>query len=122
LLRGDGTGRFTLLTILQSGIFINGDGKTLAKLRGTHNEYLLVSTQNRGPVLVFKSKQQKKLIPVEPSGVYAIIDLGNGKKQKIEFNYGSSFRSQGGRFLTLPQHLKSCAIVNGQGVIRNISL
>lgn len=121
LLKGDGSGHFTPLTILQSGIFIPGNGKGLAKLRGADNSYLLASTQNRGPVQVFKKKTSSKLIPANADDQYAVIDFGNGKKQKMEFNYGSSFLSQGSRFITLPVNAKTCSIVNEKGVVRTQS-
>jgi len=80
----------------------------------------LVSTQNRGPVQVFKNKTASKLIPVAAADEYAIIDFGNGKKQKVELNYGSSFLSQGSRFINLPHSAKGCTVVNKNGEKREL--
>jgi hypothetical protein len=44
VLKGDGTGNFVPLSILQSGIYINGNGKGLAKLKQADKEYLIVAT------------------------------------------------------------------------------
>jgi len=54
VLKGDGKGKFTPLTILQSGIFIPGNGKGLAKLKSADGHYLLVAGQNKGPLKVFR--------------------------------------------------------------------
>lgn len=120
LLKGDGAGHFTPLSILQSGIFIPGNGKGLAKLRSADNSYLLVSTQNRGPVQVFKNKKASKLIPVLPNVDYCVIEFANGKKQKMEFNYGSSFLSQSGRFVCLTPAVERCSVTNNKGETREI--
>ena len=57
VLKGEGNGEFTPQSILQSGLYINGNGKALAKLRAADGKFLLVATQNRGPLLVFKGKK-----------------------------------------------------------------
>jgi hypothetical protein len=49
VLRGDGKGRFTPLSILQSGIFIPGNGKALVKFRSSDGKYMVAASQNRGP-------------------------------------------------------------------------
>jgi hypothetical protein len=54
VLKGDGTGKFTPLTIMQSGIFIPGNGKGLAKLKDGHGNYLLAASQNKGRLKLFQ--------------------------------------------------------------------
>jgi hypothetical protein len=122
VLKGDGMGHFSVLTILQTGIYIPGNGKGLAKLKGADNSYLLVATQNRGPVQVFKNKTQTKIITARPDDQFADIEFVDGKHQRIEFNYGSSFLSQGSRFISLNPKVKKCTIVNSQGQRREVRL
>jgi len=54
LLKGDGKGHFTPLTISQSGIYIPGNGKGLVQLKGADGKYLLVAGQNRDRLKVFQ--------------------------------------------------------------------
>ena len=56
VLKGDGKGKFKPLTIMQSGIYIPGSGKGLAKLKSGNGSYLLVASQNRGRLKVFQLK------------------------------------------------------------------
>ena len=56
VLMGDGKGGFRPLTILQSGIYIPGSGKGLAKLKSSNGDYLLVASQNKGRLKVFQLK------------------------------------------------------------------
>ena len=121
VLKGDGKGHFNPVSILQSGIFIPGNGKGLAKLRAANGKYVLVGTQNRGAVQVFRNNTSSRLIPAKADDEYAIIEFGNGKKQKQELYYGSSFLSQGSRFINLSHNAKACVIVNRKGEKRELA-
>jgi hypothetical protein len=122
LLKGDGRGGFTPESILQSGIYIPGDGKALVKLAGANNKYLLAASQNRGPLKIFELKTDLKQLKVQPGDMYAIITCKNGKSTKQEFYYGSSFLSQSGRFIKIDNTMASISITDNFGHTRNISL
>ncbi len=119
VLKGDGKGGFIPLTILQSGIFISGDGKGLAKLIAADGSCLLVATQNKGPVQVYRKKKNSKIIKVAPGDISVILTFADGKKQKTEFGYGASFLSQSSRFFLLPQGVKTCVITDAHGKTRS---
>jgi hypothetical protein len=119
-LKGNGKGGFTPESILQSGIFIPGNGKSLVELRGVKGHGLLAATQNRGPLKVFELKKAVKTIPILPSDVSAIIQYKNGRTRKQEFYYGNSFLSQSARFLNLDENMKSVEIMNIKGNTRQV--
>ncbi|MEY2903641.1 MAG: hypothetical protein RLY89_2747, partial [Bacteroidota bacterium] len=121
-LKGDGKGGFAPLSILQSGIFIPGNGKGLVKLRHANGKTLLAAAQNRGPLKIFELKSSSLNIPLLPSDRTAHLSLSNGKKQVMEAYYGASFLSQSGRFLTLGAAVKGLSITNAKGETRNVSL
>jgi hypothetical protein len=122
LLKGDGNGGFTPQSILESGIYIPGDGKALIKLRDKNGRYLLAASQNRGPLKVFKLKKNTINIPLQPNDVYAEIFFKNGKKQNREFYYGSSFISQSARFKSLDKNVSSVYITASNGKTRKLNL
>lgn len=122
LLKGDGKGNFTPLTILESGIFIPGNGKALVKIRSKDGGYLLVASQNRGPLKVFELKTNSRMVSLQPQDSYAIINFANGVSQKQEFYYGYSFLSQSGRFLNISKSVKSVHIFDYRGNSRNLPL
>ena len=122
LLKGDGKGNFIPQSILQSGIYIPGNGKALVSLRSSKGKILLAASQNRGPLKIFELKANDKLIPLEPFDESAIITYKDGKKQMRWIGYGSSFLSQSGRFLALDSNVISVEIKNNKGVVRNILL
>ncbi|MEP7143984.1 MAG: RNA-binding protein, partial [Ferruginibacter sp.] len=121
LLKGDGAGGFIPQTILQSGIFIPGNGKALVKLRAVNGRSLLAASQNKGALKVFEWKANQKTIAMDPFDVSAIITYRNGKKQKREINYGSSFLSQSGHFLNIDTNIISVQIKDGKGKMRTIN-
>ena len=121
LLKGNGTGEFTTLSILQSGWFIPGNGKALVKLRNSTGKTLIAGSQNRGRLKVFVVKNSSKQIPLLPDDVAADITLSNNKIQRHEINYGSSFLSQSSRFLNISPGSRSVTIINSKGNRRVIN-
>jgi hypothetical protein len=122
MMKGDGKGNFTALSIMQSGIYIPGNGKSLVQLRNNKNECLLAAAENRGPLRIFKLKKKITSLPVKPDDQYAIIQLKNGKQRKEEFYYGASYLSQSSRFLNVDANVKSIQVFNSKGESRTINL
>lgn len=122
MLKGDGKGNFIPQTILESGIFIPGNGKALVKLRSKNGKYLLAGTQNKDQLKIFELKKDFKNILVQPDDVSADITFSTGKKQREEFYYGSSFLSQSARFLKIGNNVKSIVVTNSKGEKRAVPL
>ena len=121
LLKGDGKGGFGAKSILESGIYIPGDGKALVKLRSAKGGYLLAASQNRDALKVFELKHKTKIIPVLPLDQFAIITYKTGKKRKEEFYNGTSFLSQSGRFILFDDKIQSVLITDITGKERNVT-
>jgi len=64
----------------------------------------------------------QKIIPLQPLDVSALVIYKNGKKQKREVNYGSSFLSQSSRFLNVDHNIRSVEIKDSKGNMRKINL
>jgi hypothetical protein len=123
VLLGDGRGNFNAQTILQSGLFIPGDGKALISLRGAGNRYLLAASQNRGALKIFSSKNERqRFIPLQSTDKAIFITLNNGKKRREELYFGSSFLSQSAPLLHLNSTVRSVEIKDFRGKIRKINL
>jgi hypothetical protein len=122
LLKGDGKGNFIPLSIMQSGIYIPGNGKALVSLESNKGNLLMAASQNKGALKVFELNKNDKLIPLSPFDESAIVTYKNGKKQKREIGYGSSFLSQSGRFLTIDNNVVSVEIKNNKGEVRSVHL
>ncbi|WP_121356989.1 FG-GAP-like repeat-containing protein [Flavisolibacter nicotianae] len=120
VLKGDGKGGFTPLSILQSGLFIPENGKALVKLRNAKGQVLIAASQYRGPMKVFLVKEKGTLVPVAQTDVSVLLHLKNGAKQKQEIGYGSSFLSQSARFVTVGKNVGYAEIHDRSGNVRTI--
>lgn len=122
ILKGDGKGGFKPLSIMQSGIFIPGDGKALVKLRGAQGGYLLAASQYKAALKVFQLKRNVKTVQLLPMDAFASINYKNGRKAKQEFYNGASFLSQSGRFFNIERSMVSVTITDNVGKTRNIPI
>jgi len=122
MLKGDGKGNFTPQSILQSGIYIPGNGKALVKLTGPHGKYLLAASQNRGLMKIFELKKDVRTLKLQPLDMYAIITYKNGSTTKQEFYYGDTFLSQSARFMKINATMASVTITDNYGHTRTVSL
>jgi hypothetical protein len=121
LLKGDGKGSFLPLSILQSGVYIPGNGKALVKLRGNSGDYLVAASQNRGDLKLYRCRFKSKLLPLGPADISALLKFRDGKVQKVESYTGSSFLSQSGSFLSIGAGVVEAEITDQKGVKRKIA-
>jgi hypothetical protein len=121
ILKGDGKGKFTPLNSLQSGIFIPENGKALVKLRSSDGKYLIIASQNKGPVKVFELNKRCGFLPLHADDVSAIVVYKDGRHQKRETGYGNSFLSQSGRFITVDSTISSIEITDSKGKTRKVA-
>ncbi|MEP7108542.1 MAG: VCBS repeat-containing protein [Ferruginibacter sp.] len=120
LLKGNGMGGFSPLSIQQSGIYIPGNGKALVKLSGSTGSYLVAASQNRDELKLFELKRKTKVVKINPSEVAALIRYKNGKTEKREFYDGSSFLSQSARFININEQIAGITILDNKGSRREI--
>jgi hypothetical protein len=122
LLKGNGKAGFEALSIAQSGIYIPGNAKAMVKLIGNKDSYQIISSQNREKLKVFRQESPAKIIRVSQNETYAIVEFKDGRKQKIEVPFGSSFLSQSSRFIKIGNDVSVLTIYgnsNQKRVIRN---
>lgn len=122
VLKGDGKGNFTPLSIQQSGIYIPENGKAMVRIRGGDNKYLIVASQNKGPVKSFQLNKTLGLLPLNPDDVSVLIAYKDGRRQRREPDYGSSFLSQSARFIAIDPTVASIEVTNSKGHTRKMSL
>ena len=119
LLQGKQGGSFSPQSIMQSGIFIPGNGRAAVQMIVNGNMTVAVS-QNRGKLKLYKSRKTPGIVRVLPGDLNALLEYKNGSKRKEEFYYGSSFLSQSSRFLLLSPGISSITITNKNGTKRII--
>ncbi len=117
-LKGDGKGGFLPLSILQSGWFVPGNGKAVVRLKSASGKLLMAASQNKGPLKLFQCRRESKTYPLQPFDVSVLLHYRNGKKQRQEIGYGTSFLSQSARFVSINPDVSSIEITEGKGAAR----
>ncbi|HMR58262.1 MAG TPA: VCBS repeat-containing protein, partial [Cyclobacteriaceae bacterium] len=114
-------GAFKIAGVSSSGFYVPNDAKALVQVSRPDGD-LIVASQNRDSLRVFSDNRKNKItLKPERLDVYAIMTFANGKKQKVEFYYGSGFHSQSTRTLTIPNGVTEIEVYNTKGESRNIS-
>ena len=97
VLKGDGKGAFTPLSINKTGFYVPGNAKALVSLPNAQGHLQLATTENRGPLRMFAVRQPQTFTPVNAQTTVVNIRLKNGRTRRIEVPFGTSFYSQSAR-------------------------
>jgi hypothetical protein len=118
LLKGNGKGDFSPLSIARSGIYLPGDGKALVKLKGAADNYLLAASEHLGPLRIFQLNAHVSMLKISDTDQSAVITYKNGSNTKQEFYYGSSFLSQSSRSILISEKVAQVSIKDYSGKTR----
>jgi hypothetical protein len=120
VLLGDGKGNFEYENSLSSGFLVDGDAKALGKLNGINGE-LFIATQNADSLRIFELKKKtvgtREFIPLITDS-WAELFFPDGKKEKVEFYYGSGYLSQSTRSIMIPAKVKEMKVYDFSGKSR----
>ena len=122
-LKGDGKGNFSELTLQESGFFVRGDAKGLARIH-TANEPIWIATQNQDSLEVVARSATRPAAAawkeVKPDDFCADITYADGKKERVEFYYGSTYLSQSSRRLYVGRKTAKITVTNYKGQKRDL--
>jgi hypothetical protein len=121
VLLGDGKGNFSVAPSAISGFYVGGDAKALVRL-STNTKELYLATQNRDSLAVFTQTKDIKNFIVKPLALdtWAELEFENGKKQRLEFHYGSGYLSQSSRSICISGSVRRIIIHDSRGTSREI--
>lgn len=114
---GDGAGNFTTAPVSETGFFVQGDAKGIARL-GTRDRTLILVTQNNDSLMVFNSVEagRVKRERAETNEVTAVMTFANGKERRIEVGYGSSYLSQSSRTIAVSPQTQKLVLFDVKGM------
>lgn len=103
-LQGDGKGNFKAVSVTQSGFFVDGDAKAMAKLVSKDGEEIMLITQNNDDLKVYGKSHKtasgsESVMRLKSGEEYVIIELTNGKKRKEELYLGNGYLSSSSRVI-----------------------
>jgi hypothetical protein len=119
VLLGKGNGEFEPVSSLESGFLVPGDAKAMVVLVGGEGQPIYLSSQNRGKLTAHRSLGSPfgKVFKPERNIHTLILELDNGRTQRLEIHNRSGFLSNSGISINLPQNLKALKGVNYKGEV-----
>lgn len=123
-LKGDGKGAFELRGV-DTGFFVDGDAKGIAKINANGKQLWLV-TQNNDSLRVFETLDQHPRVEkaivfkAEPMDAFAEIIMSDGRSFKHEFLYGAGYLSQSTRVLRVSGAVESLFVTDFAGTKRKV--
>ena len=121
LLRGDGTGSFEAVSHRESGFFVDGDAKGLARFHGPNGTPTYVATQNDDSTEVFRrTGAAPRTITPEATEAYAEIVFPDSSVQRRELYYGASYLSHSSRRLPVPESTSRVILHSYDGESRTV--
>jgi hypothetical protein len=123
VLTGDGKGGFEIVPSSKSNFYVARDAKSLVRLYGSNGEEIFIASQNRDSLCAFVKvpRVQSTVYSLTSSDRWADVEYTDGKKQRLEFYFGSGYLSQSSRKFTLPPGVKELVIYDHKGGSRKIS-
>ncbi|GAB3952731.1 VCBS repeat-containing protein [Spirosoma harenae] len=97
VLKGDGKGGFTPVSMSESGFFVPGNARALVSWPDAQGRCRLAASQNRGPLRIFAVQQPQTFTSVDIKTTAVSIRLKNGKDRRQEIPFGTSFYAQSAR-------------------------
>ena len=118
---GDGKSNFSISPSSKSGFYVPGNAKALATLNHPKGP-LLIATQNRDSLKTFQltTKTNVNVFSPAPSDASGTFVFKDGKKQRIEFYYGSGFLSQSTRSILIPPGVEEITVCDFNGNCRKV--
>jgi hypothetical protein len=121
-LAGDGSGRFHYVPSARSGLFLDGDVRSLSVLPTTTGKTVLLAASNADSLtaLTFAKKRggYDNWLRAKPNDAHAVIRYRDGSKRKVEFHYGAGYLSQSVRAIPLHDGIASIQISDFEGNVR----
>ncbi len=124
VLLGDGHGNFNAVPSLKSGFKVDGDAKSLGMLTSAKGYTLLIATQNLDSIRIFKADHpavNEKIFTPSVTDAWALIEHLDGRKQKVEFYFGSGYLTQSSRSVTISKAIKKMIVYDKDGNERSIA-
>lgn len=122
VLHNKGKHNFEAVSLNNSNFFVPKEGRGIAKLNVGEKE-LLIASQNRDAVKVFSTKNKiASKIALTKDETYALVSYKNGKKQRVEFYWGSGFLSQESRNFTTNLSMNLVTFFDKNGKKRDVKI
>jgi len=120
LLKGDGKGGLTPLSVQNIGFLADRDAKGLVKLLLEDGRELIIVGNNDSPMQTYVTRKPAQYYRAGEKDAYALMTLKSGQIRKQEFYYGSTYLSHSSRSVKLPLGVVEIKVGDSKGEVRAI--
>jgi len=123
VLKGNGDGEFSTLSVEKSGFLNDWDTSGLSKLTKADGNVYVLAGNNDSALKIFelnKKEDYSKSLEVAPNIVSAEIVLKNGSSYKREFYHGEGYLSQNSRSILLNNNIKTIKLEDNEGNVKKV--
>jgi enediyne biosynthesis protein E4 len=122
LLLGDGAGGFRAVESRESGFFVDGDAKGIARIALPDGRSAILVTQNNDSLKAFALSNARPgtTVRLEGGDAYAVFTFAHGRERRQELHHGSTYLSQSSRVLHLPDDVTGVVVYDFRGRSRRI--
>ena len=116
-------GRVRAVDNQRSGLFLDGDARSLATLVGEENRPVVLAGANADSLTALASTLDRgagRVLEAEPGDASAVVRMGDGRVFKKEFYYGSGYYSQSQRSVFVPASAESVRVYRYDGTHRDV--
>ncbi|MCR9015004.1 VCBS repeat-containing protein [Aquiflexum gelatinilyticum] len=111
-------GELKSLSLRESGLVVNGQGRALAVLRDQNGNPFILAAQHGDSLKVFKNREvqaYRQVIKLGPLDYLAEITFKDGSKSVKEFYYGDGYLSQSSRIFPILEDYQKVEISDYKG-------
>ncbi|MFI8378358.1 VCBS repeat-containing protein [Leeuwenhoekiella sp. NPDC079379] len=120
-LKGNGTGNLQAVPTLESGLYLNGDQKSIVNAFVGLNA-ISISGANKGPLKAYiysdSIEKTHTILTLKSQDAGAYITYKNGTQSKVEFYYGHSYLSQSSRKFEITPSMREVILFDYKGTKR----
>ncbi|SHJ10537.1 VCBS repeat-containing protein [Pseudozobellia thermophila] len=106
VLKGDGKGGFSEISLPESGFYVPGDSRALARLVHATHGNLLIATVNSGKTKLFSKGGRGGVNTIKwpKNAHYGVLELTDGRRRKFEKYYGEGYLTQSSPIIEIPKN------------------
>jgi hypothetical protein len=102
---------------------VPGDGKALIRARTADNQELIIASQNQDSLKAFMLIDKDDAFRFDPeiTDEWSLIEYNDGRKQRVEFYFGSGYLSQSSITIFIPRKATQMVVYDHLGKSRLIT-
>ena len=115
LLLGNGEGDFSYVSQSDSGLYLEGNARSLGLLKTKENDLIIVANNNSKPQILKFNSNIKTSLELSANEATILMFLKNGKVERHEFPFGKGYLTQSSRIFRVSHDTNEIHVMDFMG-------